>query len=58
MIRGIKGLYKTLSITDSQHNNALRNADCHCAECRVSFIVMLSVIMLNVAVLNVTAPRI
>jgi hypothetical protein len=58
MILGIKGLYITLSITDTQHYNALRYADCHCAECRDSFIVMLSVIMLNVVVLNVTAPGI
>jgi hypothetical protein len=38
----------TLSITDTQHNNALHYAECHYADCRVLFIVMLSVVMLNV----------
>jgi hypothetical protein len=29
---------------------------CHCAECRILFIIMLSVVMLNVAVPSVAAP--
>jgi hypothetical protein len=38
----------TLSITDTQHSNALHYADCH-----ILFIVMLSVFMLNIIMLNV-----
>jgi len=34
-----------LSITDTWHNNVLNYAECHNAECRVLFIVMLHVIM-------------
>jgi hypothetical protein len=37
-----------LSITDTQHNNALLYAGCHYAECHILFIVMLSVVMLSV----------
>jgi hypothetical protein len=40
----------TLSITDTQHNNAV-----HCAEFRVLVNVMLSVIMLNVVILIIVA---
>ncbi len=56
----------TLSITDTQYNNAVRYAECHHAECRVLFtvtmsvnmlnVVVLSVVMLNVIMLNVVAP--
>jgi hypothetical protein len=46
----------TLSITDTQHNNAL-HYDLRCyAECHALFIVMLSVIMLNGVMLSVVAP--
>jgi hypothetical protein len=38
----------TLSINDTQHNNAL-----YYAECRILFIVMLIVIMLNFVILSV-----
>jgi hypothetical protein len=52
MTLSIKCLYVTLcitlSISDTQHNNALRYAECNNAECHVLFIVMLSVVMLNV----------
>jgi hypothetical protein len=37
----------TLSITTLS-----RYGECHCAECRILFIVMLNVIMLNVFMLN------
>jgi hypothetical protein len=47
----MKALYVTLSITDTQRNNAL-----HYAECCVLFFVTLSAIMLNVVTLNVVAP--
>ncbi len=40
----------TLSISDTQHNNALPCAECH-GECRVIFTITLSVFMLNVAML-------
>jgi hypothetical protein len=51
----------TLSITDTQHNNALHNNalhyECHYTECRVLSIVVpsvvLNVIMLSVVMLNV-----
>jgi hypothetical protein len=51
----------SLSITDTQHNNALHFAECHCAQRRVLFIVVLSavlmsVIMLNVVMLSVVDP--
>jgi hypothetical protein len=38
----------TLSISDTQHNNALPWAECRYAECRILFTIMLSVIMLSV----------
>jgi hypothetical protein len=38
----------TLSINDTQHNNALQTA-----ECRILFTVMLSAIILSVVMLNV-----
>ncbi len=44
----IKGLYVTLSISDTVRNIAL-----HYAECCILFIVMLSVIMLSVIMLSV-----
>ena len=34
---------------DTEHYNALHNAECRNAECRILFIVMLNVIILNVA---------
>ncbi len=43
----------TLLITDTQHTNALHDAECHYAECSVLFMVMLSVPMLNIVVLSV-----
>jgi hypothetical protein len=46
----------TLSISDTEHNNALSYAECHYAECRVLFTIMLSVIILKVIMLNVVAP--
>ncbi len=52
----IKGLHVTLSINDTDHYYALRNAECSCAECRILFIVILSVIILNVIMLSVVAP--
>ncbi len=42
----------TLSITDTEPNNAL-----HYAECEVLFIVMLSGVMLSVVMLSVVTPR-
>ncbi len=48
MTLSMKGLYVTLRITCTQHNNAL-----HYAERRILFIVMLSVIMPNVVMLTV-----
>jgi hypothetical protein len=50
----------TLSISDTQHNNALLHAECY-ADGHVLFIVrlcviMLNVIMLSVAMLSVLAP--
>jgi hypothetical protein len=38
MILSIKGLYATLSITDTQHNNSLHYAECHDDECHILFI--------------------
>jgi hypothetical protein len=46
----------TLSINDTQHNNALHYAECLYADCRVLVTVMLSVIMLNAVMLSVVAP--
>jgi hypothetical protein len=46
----------TLSIIDTQRNNALQNAECNYAKCHILFIVMLSVITLNVIMLIVVAP--
>jgi hypothetical protein len=43
-----KGLHKTLSISDTRHNNALPYAECHYAECRFLYTIMLNVIMLSV----------
>ncbi len=43
----------TMSIIDTQHNNALNYAKRCCAECRILFIVILSVLMLNVVMMNV-----
>ncbi len=48
MTLSMKCLYVTLcialSITDTQHNNAIRYAECNHAECHVLFVVMLSVV--------------
>jgi hypothetical protein len=46
----------TPSTTDTQHNNALPNAECQYAGCRVLFTIMLNVVMLNVVMLSVVAP--
>jgi len=46
----------TLSITDTQHNNALYYAECPYAKCRVLFTVLVSVIRLNVVMLSVVGP--
>ncbi len=43
----------TLSISETQHNNALPCAECRYPECVVLFTIMLSNIMLNVSVLSV-----
>ncbi len=51
----IMGLYVTLSIIDTQHNNVLPYAECRYAECHILFIVMLSINMLNVVMLSVVA---
>jgi hypothetical protein len=45
-IKGL-GLYVTLSINDTKHNNAIHCAKCRYAECSVLLIVMLNVIMLT-----------
>jgi hypothetical protein len=47
----------TLSIIDTQHNNALSCAECRYVDCRILFTFMLSVIMLNVVRLIVVAPK-
>ncbi len=47
----------TLSTSDTQHNNAVPNAECHYAECRILFSIILSAIMLSVVMLSVVAPR-
>ncbi len=57
MTLSIKGLYVTLSISDTQHNNAVQLY----TEYRVLLIIMVnvtmtSVIMLNVIMLSVVAP--
>jgi hypothetical protein len=43
----------TLSISDTQHNNAFPWAECRYAECLILFTIMLSIIMLSVVMLNV-----
>ena len=43
----------SLSISDTQLNNAMPCAECRYAECHVLFTIMLSVIMLNVVMVNV-----
>jgi hypothetical protein len=43
-------------LKDTQHNNIAIMLNISCAECRVSFIVMLNVIMLSVVMLSVVAP--
>ncbi len=52
----------TVSVSDSQHNNALplcwaSRFIYHYDECRVLFAIMLSVIMWNVVMLSVVAPK-
>jgi hypothetical protein len=47
----------TLSITVTQHNNALHYAECHYAEFRILCTVMVSVSRLNVIMLSVVAPN-
>ncbi len=58
MILGIKGLYVTLGINETQQNNALHCAVSHYAEGRFLFIVILSVIMPNFGILSVTMPNV
>ncbi len=41
------GLFVTLSINDIQHNSTLHYGECHYAEFRDYFIVMLNVVMLS-----------
>ncbi len=48
-----KGLYVTLSINESEDNNALYCAECHHTECRIWFIIMLCVLILNAILLSV-----
>ncbi len=43
----------TLSISDTQHNNALPCTECHYAEYRVLLTILLSVILLNVIMRSV-----
>jgi hypothetical protein len=43
----------TLSISETQHNNALPCAECRYPKCVVLFTIMLSDTMLNVSVLGV-----
>ena len=60
-------LYVTLSINDTEHDNAQHNALGHYAECHALFIeilsasmlnvLMLSAVILNVAMLSVMAPN-
>jgi hypothetical protein len=57
MTLSAKGLYMTLSINDTQHDNSLPYADCSYAECHVLFTIMLSVTMLHVVMLSVVVPR-
>ncbi len=52
----IKVLYVTLSINDTQHNNALHYSECNYAQCPVLFVVMLIVTIVNVVLLSVAAP--
>ncbi len=54
-----KGLEMTLrvSVSDTQHNNALPCTDCRYAECRVLFTIMLSDVILNVVMVIVVAPK-
>jgi hypothetical protein len=46
----------TLSIINTQHNNAVLCAECRYAECRILFTIMLNVIILSVIMLSVVAP--
>ncbi len=54
MTVSIKGLFVTLSINDTQHETIC--IECHYADSRDLFIVMLNIIMLIVIMLNVVAP--
>jgi hypothetical protein len=52
----------TLSMSDTQHNNALPCAECVYGACRILFtimlnVVILSVVILSVVMLNVVAPN-
>jgi hypothetical protein len=47
------GLFATLGVNDIHHKRHSSIQHCHYAECRVTFIVMLSVVMLNVVRLSV-----
>ncbi len=55
MALSIKSLYVAFSISDTQHSNY---AQCHCADCRILFIIKLNVIMLSVVMLNVVMPSV
>ncbi len=55
MTLSIKGLFVTLSMNDTEHDNAQNYAHCHYARTRVLFIAMLNVIILSFVMLNVVA---
>jgi hypothetical protein len=46
----------TLSIINTQHNNALHSAESRSAECHILFTIILSVIMLSGVMLSVELP--
>jgi hypothetical protein len=52
----IKGLFGTLSISDSRHKSHSASIFYYYAKRRILFLVMLSVITLNVVILRVIAP--
>jgi hypothetical protein len=53
MTLSIEGLFATLSINYTQHNNTMPLLqNCHYAECHIVFIVILNVVMLNVIMLK------
>jgi hypothetical protein len=48
MTPSTKGLYVTLNVNDTEHNNALQYEVCHYVECPILLIAFPSVIMLSV----------